>query len=1504
MLKRLRRTIQDASNSPGRSGDGGNVSKSPSRQEGNETSGFICPMCMAGFKNPTELQIHFDKVHNDNDDPPGPEESNMRQEISSNDSSRASNDASGTQNKFEGDDNKAMISTEGLHAVSVKGAIPGGQENEGLQIDKHESTPKRQPKIEGDAFEQEISDLEASLQEEKWYSKELKLELDKVQEKAQMQRNELELVQQQMAIAITTNENLAREREGIAQKLAMQSQELVRLQSTCDELKTDREAQREVNKNQSTELEKAAMWVRDLESQIMQRPGADDVLVLKKELISVQTLMDQLTLDSEKQKEEVTNKYKQLEKEEEELRTDYNNLQSEHSRLRSDQMSSEQKLEDTLQKTATDSTMLNEMHLSETDKIREDVSNLKLALEKERMHSQRVEVESNNLQEECLDVKSELEKTKRDLDEKVTEFENSKTKLDNLESQFLNMKNIKTETQKKLESVLLQLEDACKDKELSSVEKNARIETLTLQLEELKSDHAELMEERNNLLSVRSTLENQCKDFKEAFNNAEMEKNLGDQKHDSVLTETRILLKQSTTSNSQLQERVQELEAEIRQFWDKMQEERSSAHEKLMEKEKQIMQMQLIQENVKEELQQEKEFRLEKESKLDSNKSLVQEITEKSKKLADENVSLSRDLESVRKMLAETDTRVSGEASKKEEALEEVRRLQQERSELLAKMEVGEGQTVIINQLTDENASLRKNFEEKEAKIQEEKLQYENIVKEYENSLNECKVIIKQYQDIEPTYQCTISDLEERVASSQEKNSKLAIDLDEKAKQGQVLQEIVSGQKVDYEGQISLLRQSLEDRTRECDKLTAAFETLKATNESALGEAEKSRVNLQSQIDNLQEEKYRYSIQIKEYQGKTEQKLSELRELQAMMDDGKLRSQQELENLKLRHAEKLASLDSQLKVSSEKNISAKVELESLQMQYMDTEASFAETKRQLDSSVVNLEESAALVVTLRKQMDEIRMESEEKQNSMRKTIKDGAHELESVKKNHEDSIRELKTQFDDEVEKMRKQKREEEEQHQGEVKNLQAELNMREDSLGKKDEEILTLKNSLSGKDSDLGSLSNRIKIAEEKLEATEITSREHCSELQGQIEQLNTEKGDMAKQMKTRDEIICTHESTINKAKEKADEQDVSLRQAYAELGKACDNLKAVTEKHTAACEELNVIKLKVDSSGKDIARLSEENSVLTTSLEMSNVTIDKLAKDLERKNTELISSQSSLKETAKELCKTKEILASKQEEWNGAKVNLDNEVVKWKDDHTVLEIKFQEEASLRSKEKEAFEDEKEKLKNDLRVKESRWNGEREELLQSQATLKGAQQILITAKMELQKKLESASIQLNDERERYDKMELALQKEKSVVETEFSDLKKKVESTREKMLQIQEEKQRSEDRLQLEVSTLRDNLDSVRGEWQVAIQQVDKVNKDMDELKGQIVVMQATVQNNADERRALLERCILAEQQVEQMEANEQQIKRRLEDAQAAMHELGRENQAMQVKNSWNNIM
>lgn len=59
---------------------------------------------------------------------------------------------------------------------------------------------------------------------------------------------------------------------------------------------------------------------------------------------------------------------------------------------------------------------------------------------------------------------------------------------------------------------------------------------------------------------------------------------------------------------------------------------------------------------------------------------------------------------------------------------------------------------------------------------------------------------------------------------------------------------------------------------------------------------------------------------------------------------------------------------------------------------------------------------------------------------------------------------------------------------------------------------------------------------------------------------------------------------------------------------------------------------------------------------------------------------------------------------------------------------------------------------------------------------------------------------------------------------------------------------------------------------------------------------LEAKLENSNDERRMLLERCIQSENEVKKLYEKVTEQRRKLDDTQAALQELGRENQALQV--------
>ena len=77
------------------------------------------------------------------------------------------------------------------------------------------------------------------------------------------------------------------------------------------------------------------------------------------------------------------------------------------------------------------------------------------------------------------------------------------------------------------------------------------------------------------------------------------------------------------------------------------------------------------------------------------------------------------------------------------------------------------------------------------------------------------------------------------------------------------------------------------------------------------------------------------------------------------------------------------------------------------------------------------------------------------------------------------------------------------------------------------------------------------------------------------------------------------------------------------------------------------------------------------------------------------------------------------------------------------------------------------------------------------------------------------------------------------------------------------------------------------------------QLSSNYDSLLSARLELEAKVESASDERRSLLERCLGAESELERSRSTVVELRRKLDDSQAALHELGRENQSIQVRKS-----
>ncbi|XP_010282655.1 PREDICTED: early endosome antigen 1-like, partial [Phaethon lepturus] len=255
----------DSSATPGNAVDVNNESSS---------EGFICPLCMKSHGSAEELFKHYEAVHNSGID-----------------------------------------------------STHGGEGHLSLERD------------EVSLLRQEVQDLQASLKEERWYSEELKKELEKLQGQRQQDSKsdglttatstELSSLERQLEEIQVENFNIKQMKDLFEQKAAQLATEIVDLKSKYDEEISLREGAEQKVTNLTQELQKERSTVEDLKTELLQRPGVEDVAVLKKELVQVQTLMDKMTLERERESEKLKDECKHLQAQQANSEATINQLRAE-----------------------------------------------------------------------------------------------------------------------------------------------------------------------------------------------------------------------------------------------------------------------------------------------------------------------------------------------------------------------------------------------------------------------------------------------------------------------------------------------------------------------------------------------------------------------------------------------------------------------------------------------------------------------------------------------------------------------------------------------------------------------------------------------------------------------------------------------------------------------------------------------------------------------------------------------------------------------------------------------------------------------------------------------------------------------------------------------------------------------------------------------------------------------------------------------------------------------
>ena len=191
----------------------------------------------------------------------------------------------------------------------------------------------------------------------------------------------------------------------------------------------------------------------------------------------------------------------------------------------------------------------------------------------------------------------------------------------------------------------------------------------------------------------------------------------------------------------------------------------------------------------------------------------------------------------------------------------------------------------------------------------------------------------------------------------------------------------------------------------------------------------------------------------------------------------------------------------------------------------------------------------------------------------------------------------------------------------------------------------------------------------------------------------------------------------------------------------------------------------------------------------------------------------------------------------------------------------------------------------------------EKTKVAEEMMELRTAKDLFLSQIVDLKNDKESlaASIVIDNEKNqaRFAALEIKLQDSKLNLEKTKEDLDK------ERSLHSENQKKSKGiiDTLEMKVLDCNSRISDLTEDTRSLTSRMEAAEGERDEALSRTLELEAGVSSALEERRGLLERCVAAEAETERTRNMSVELRRKLDDAHAALHELGRENQSIQVR-------
>uniref|UniRef100_A0A6Q2YX54 Early endosome antigen 1 n=1 Tax=Esox lucius TaxID=8010 RepID=A0A6Q2YX54_ESOLU len=1212
--------------------------------------------------------------------------------------------------------------------------------------------------------------------EERWFSGELKKELDKVQ--GHLKQNEYRLVNLNSitfilmplslaALAMKLNEaetekfNIKQMKDLFEQKAAQLATEIVDIKSRYDEEKSLREAADLRLSNLALELQAERQEKDRLYTELLQRPGVEDVEVLQKELVQVQTLMDNMTREREEESERLKSQFRQLQ-------ADHTTSEMTISQLKAE-------LEKGPQEAA--------VYTQQIHQLQSSVNNLQ---------------QQNQMLSEKLGLK---EKDFQELEER-------------LGTQQASMKSTQASLhQRELEVQDLQARVAGTEASLqrAQAEREEEARRLRRELAELETKHGEVKAERKQLQQQREERESQG------------------------------LAQQSEIS--QLHAKLLEAERQLGEVQGRLKEQRQLSGEKLKDREQQAADLQIKLSRLEEQLKENGSKTLDLQHQLEKAKQQHQELQGLQQNTNTKLREAQNDLEQVLRQIGDKDQKIQNLEALLQKSKDSVSQLEAEREDLVAKIQAGEGETAVLNQLQEKNHTLQTQVTDLTDKLKNQSESHKQAQDNLHKQVQEQKTLLRTAQDRAQAVETSLAELTTQLTESREKVSQLDAQLKAKTEMLLSAEAAKAAQRVDLENHLETAQHALQDKQQELSKSQACVE-------------EQSR-----RLQEKQEQCYQLDASVKEVKDKllTSEQCIEQLEARVKVSGFYLRSPTHTHTCS-------GEPQSQWRFCANIIVfyfMTAIVLRAtavLQEELKRKTASLSETRQQLE--LLGQEKTS-----LQANMDRLSQEGQKRHAELERKAQGFAGDLQKAQLEKEALGKQLVV-VKDSLQKASSALLESQTQLDKEKKNSKAVL---EEKVGV----FCVCLQAEKGLKMQITVLTEQHTKAKEALKEKEMA-------LQGLQAQLNSAQGSFSKEKKQLEsqmaDVFCVFQA----------EEERGLRERLSGLSQELKAERTRTAELQKVLEQSQEAKAKLQS---DFYGKESEVSSLRQDLQVSEEKLTLSQEELAANWTQLTGLEGQLQEVKAARSSLEQELAKRDQRL----VQQETALKEQQKQQGVTQAELLKERSRveeLSQSKAALEKDAARLGSELKAL-----GERSE--KEIRELREAKQLLIQQKLEVQGRVEKAQADLEQEKTQHQAhMDTFLQKEEKL-QAERQEVQDQLASERAAWREQAKQREEAEARLGLQVTALNENVATLKREWQGSQRRCGELEKQTDELRGEIAVLEATVQNNQDERRALLERCVKGEGEMEKLQAKIVEMRRKLDDTTAAMQELGRENQSLQIKQS-----